>query len=107
MLRAHFCMRHLVLGGADPAAIGMNLGSNVGGFVAAEFFKEQGYERVALITQDDAYGEDSATVLKHYLGDAAEVVEHQKFAFDDIDFRIPLSNVEGADPDAVFSANAS
>ena len=98
-----------ILGGADPAAVRMNAGNAVGAHVAARYITEKlGARRVAMLLQNDAYGNDAGAGLRAELeARGAEVVAEQKFAFTDTDFRIPLSNIAASNPDVVFSANAA
>ncbi|HLU60368.1 MAG TPA: ABC transporter substrate-binding protein [Pseudonocardia sp.] len=98
-----------ILGGADPAAIRMNAGNEVGAHVAARYIADTlQAKRVAMLLQNDAYGNDAGAALRAELEKrGVEVVAEQTFAFTDTDFRIPLSNIAAANPDVVFSANAA
>jgi branched-chain amino acid transport system substrate-binding protein len=98
-----------ILGGADPAAVRMNAGNEVGAHVAARYIADTLHaRRVAMLLQNDAYGNDAGAGLRAELEKRGiEVVAEQKFAFTDTDFRIPLSNIAAANPDVVFSANAA
>lgn len=98
-----------ILGGADPAAVRMNAGNEVGAHVAARYIADTLHaRRVAMLLQNDAYGNDAGAGLRAELDKRGiEVVAEQKFAFTDTDFRIPLSNIAAANPDVVFSANAA
>jgi branched-chain amino acid transport system substrate-binding protein len=98
-----------ILAGADPAAVRMNAGNQVGAHVAARYIADTLHaRRVAMLLQNDAYGNDAGAGLRAELDKRGiEVVAEQKFAFTDTDFRIPLSNIAAANPDVVFSANAA
>lgn len=97
-----------ILGGADDAAVRMNAGNAVGGYVAAEFLtKELGATNVGLLLQNDAYGKDAGDFIKKNLPDDVEIATEQLFAYTDTDFRVALSSLGSANPDAVFSANAA
>jgi len=98
-----------IIGGADPAAVRMNAGNEVGAHVAARYIADTLHaRRVAMLLQNDAYGNDAGAGLRAELEKRGiEVVAEQKFAFTDTDFRIPLSNIAAANPDVVFSANAA
>ncbi len=98
-----------IIGGADPTAIRLNAGNAVGGYAAGQFIvNELGAQRVAMLLQNDAYGNDAGTFLTEALQElGAEVVATEKFEYTDADFRIPLSSIAAADPDVVFSANAA
>ncbi len=97
-----------ILGGADDAAVRMNAGNAVGGYVAAKFLTEElGAKNIALMLQNDAYGEDAGSYLSDNLPDDVSVATTQKFEYTNTDFRVAISSVEAADPDAVFTANAA
>lgn len=98
-----------IIGGADPAAVRMNAGNAVGAHVAAQYIADTlGAKRVAMLLQNDAYGNDAGAALRKELEPkGVQIVAEQKFAFTDTDFRIPLSNIAAANPDVVFSANAA
>jgi branched-chain amino acid transport system substrate-binding protein len=98
-----------ILGGADPEAVRMNAGNAVGGYVAGQFLtNELKAKRVAMLLENDAYGNDAGMYLTKALeSQGAEVVATQQFDYATTDFRIPLSTIAGSNPDAVFSANAA
>lgn len=97
-----------ILGGADDAAVRMNAGNAVGGYLAAEFIsKTLKAKKIGLLLQNDAYGKDAGDFLKKNLPSDAKVVTTQLFAYTDTDFRVALSSLAAAKPDAVFSANAA
>lgn len=98
-----------IIGGADEAAVRMNAGNKVGAHVAAKYIVDTlGAKKVALLVQNDAYGNDAAAGVRAELEPrGVEVVTEQKFAFTDTDFRIPLSSIAAAGPDVVFTANAA
>lgn len=98
-----------IIGGADPTAVRMNAGNLVGAHVAAKFIADDlGAKKVALLVENDAYGNDAAAGVRAELEPRGiKVVTEQKFAFTDTDFRIPLSSIAAAGADVVFSANAA
>lgn len=98
-----------ILGGADPDAVRLNAGNAVGGYVAGQFIvKKLNGHKVGLLLENDAYGNDAGTYVTKALQDlGATVATTQKFEYTDTDFRIPLSNLAGANPDVVFSADAA
>ena len=97
-----------ILGGADDAAVRMNAGNAVGGFVAAKYLTGTlGAKRIGLLLQNDAYGKDAGDRVRKNLPAGVEVVTEQVFAYTDTDFRVSLSNLQAAKPDAIFSANAA
>ena len=97
-----------ILGGADDAAIRMNAGNAVGGYVAAKYISETlKAKSVGLLLQNDAYGKDAGDFLRKNLPSDVKIATEQKFTYTDTDFRVALSSLKSAKPDAVFSANAA
>lgn len=97
-----------ILGGADDAAIRMNAGNAVGGYVAAKYLTDTlKAKNIGLLLQNDAYGKDAGDFLRKNLPSDAKIATDQKFAYTDTDFRVALSSLKAAKPDAVFSANAA
>lgn len=97
-----------IIGGTDDAAVRMNAGNAVGGYVAAKFFADEvGAKRIALLLENDAYGKDAGKFLKKNLADGVEIATDQFFEYTDTDFRVALSSLAASKPDAVFSANAA
>ena len=60
-----------------------------------------------MLLENDAYGDDAGNFLTKYLPSGVKVVTKQKFDVTSTDFRVPISSLKGAKPDAVFSADAS
>ena len=98
-----------IIGGADPDAVRMNAGNAVGAYAAGQYIgKTLNAKTVAYLLENDAYGTDAGTYLTKQLQPlGVKVVTEQKFAYSDTDFRVPLSNINSAHPDVVFSANAA
>ena len=97
-----------ILGGADDAAVRMNAGNAVGGYVAAKFLTETlKAKKIGMMLQNDAYGKDAGDFVKKNLPDGAKIADEQLFAYTDTDFRVALSSLGSAKPDAIFSANAA
>jgi branched-chain amino acid transport system substrate-binding protein len=97
-----------IIGGADPDAIRMNAGNQVGGYVAAQYLTQDlGAKKIGMMLENDAYGDDAGNFLSKYLPSGVKAVTEQKFDVTSTDFRVPISNLKAAKPDAVFSADAS
>lgn len=97
-----------ILGGVDDNAIRMNAGNAVGGYVAAQYLGETlGAKDIGMLLQNDAYGKDAGEFLKKNLPSGSEIATTKEFAYTDTDFRVALSSLKSAKPDAVFSANAA
>jgi branched-chain amino acid transport system substrate-binding protein len=97
-----------ILGGADETAVRMNAGNAIGGYTAAKYLSDTvGAKRVAMLLQNDAYGLDAGEFVKKNLPDDVDVVAEEKFEYTDTDFRVAISNVLAAKPDALYSANAA
>jgi branched-chain amino acid transport system substrate-binding protein len=98
-----------IIGGADPNAVRMNAGNAAGAYAAAQYInKDLKAKRVAMLLENDAYGNDAGNFLGKQLQTAGiEVVSQQKFDYSATDFRVPLSQLAGSNPDVLFSANAA
>jgi branched-chain amino acid transport system substrate-binding protein len=97
-----------IIGGADDNAIRMNAGNAVGGYVAAKYLGDTlGAKKIGMLLQNDAYGKDAGDFLKKNLPSGVKIATTQQFAYTDTDFRVALSSLKSAKPDAVFSANAA
>lgn len=100
-----------IIGGADPNAIRLNAGNQVGGYVAAKHLGEElDAKEIAVMYENDAYGIDGVDQFKESLAEIApdaKIVADEKFAFTDTDFRVALSDVKQANPDALFTLNAA
>lgn len=98
-----------ILGHADPAAVRLNAGNAVGAYVAAQYLTKNLKARsVGLLLENDAYGNDLGALLTEQLKPAGvTVASRQTFDYAATDFRVPLSNIRSAAPQAVFSANAA
>ncbi|GAA4683755.1 ABC transporter substrate-binding protein [Pseudonocardia yuanmonensis] len=98
-----------ILGNADPDAVRLNAGNAVGAYVAGQYLtKNLGAKSVGYLLENDAYGKDLGALLTAQLQPAGvTVASEQTFDYSATDFRVPLSNIQGAAPQAVFSANAA
>lgn len=97
-----------ILGGADDAAIRMNAGNAVGGYVGAQFLSKTLHAKnIGLLLENDAYGKDAGAFVEKNLPSDAKIATQQLFAYTDTDFRVALSSLSAAKPDAVFSADAA
>lgn len=97
-----------ILGGADDAAVRMNAGNAVGGYVAAKYLTDKlDASNIAMMLENDAYGEDAGSYLEKNLPDKATIATTQKFEYTDTDFRVAVSSVKSSSPDAVFTADAA
>ncbi|WP_433506513.1 ABC transporter substrate-binding protein [Pseudonocardia halophobica] len=98
-----------ILGNADPDAVRLNAGNAVGAYVAGQYLaKNLGAKSVGYLLENDAYGKDLGALLTAQLQPAGvAVASEQTFDYSATDFRVPLSNIQGAAPQAVFSANAA
>lgn len=66
--------------------------------------------RVALITQNDAYGNDFKQLIEDKLkasGGTVQIVAAEKFPFRSTEFRVPLTAVKSTNPDVVVVINAA
>jgi branched-chain amino acid transport system substrate-binding protein len=66
---------------------------------------ERGYRRIAVIWEEDAYGEDLAYQFRVGLDKLnANVVYQWSFSRERVDFRLPVNELKGIDADVVFFA---
>jgi len=97
--------------GGNPYAIRINSSNSQDGNIVARYVLEKlGAKRVAFMTQNDTYGEGAQKVIETEmtkLGKPYEVVVTEKFPFKQMDFRVALTNVKSANPDAVIVINGS
>lgn len=98
-----------VLGHTDPDAVRLNAGNAVGAYVAGQYLtKNLRVKSVGYLLENDAYGNDLGTLLTAQLRSAGvAVADQQRFDYAATDFRVELSNIKAAAPQAVFSANAA
>ncbi|MDQ8727436.1 ABC transporter substrate-binding protein [Bradyrhizobium sp. LHD-71] len=101
----------ILAGQSNPLAIRINSSNGFDAAVIAKYVAETlKAKKVAFLTQNDAYGNGfQSTVEAEFkkLNFAGEVVLTEKFAFRDTDFRVQLTNIKAANPDAVIVTSAS
>src|SRR5438045_1128075 len=98
-------------GGAKPLAIRINSSNGFDAGIIAKYVVETlKAKKVAFLTQNDVYGNGFQTAVEaefKKLNFTGEVMMTEKFAFKDTDFRVQLTNLKGANPDAIIVTNAS
>ncbi|WP_159992576.1 ABC transporter substrate-binding protein [Roseomonas sp. 18066] len=100
----------ILTGGGNPLAVRLNSSNAQDGRVIAEHLKATGAKRIAFLTQNDAYGNGAQASIEAQLqaiGHVWEKVGEEKFPFAQADFRVALTNVRGANADAVVAINAN
>lgn len=100
----------ILSGEGNPLAVRFNSSNAQDGAVVAKFIVDNGYTRVAFMTENDAYGNGAQASIQAALegmGHDYEVVAEEKFPFDQADFRVSLSNVKAANPDITVAINAN
>src|SRR5215475_1369246 len=102
----------LILSGeTNPYALRINSSNGFDAGVIAKYVVEtMKAKKVAFLTQNDVYGNGFQQAVEaefKKLNFAGEVVMTEKFAFKDTDFRVQLTNLKGANPDAVIVTNSS
>ncbi len=100
----------ILSGGGNPLAIRLNSSNAQDGRVIAEHLKATGAKRIAFLTQNDAYGNGAQASIEaelKALGHQYEKVAEERFPFAQADFRVALTNVRGANADAVVAINAN
>jgi branched-chain amino acid transport system substrate-binding protein len=100
----------ILSGGGNPLAIRLNSSNSQDGRVIAQHIARSGFRRIAFLTQNDAYGNGAQAAIEQELqaaGDRYEKVAEERFPFSQADFRVALTNVRSANPDATVAINAS
>jgi branched-chain amino acid transport system substrate-binding protein len=100
----------ILSGAGNPLAIRLNSSNAQDGRVIAEHLARSGAKRIAFLTQNDAYGNGAQAAIEaelKALNHAYEKVAEERFPFAQADFRVALTNVRGANPDATVAINAN
>ncbi|MBM6594422.1 ABC transporter substrate-binding protein [Microvirga pudoricolor] len=101
----------ILSGEGNPLAIRLNASNSQGGAaVAALIANKLKAKRIAFLTENDAYGngtQESIEAELKRMNYAYEKVAEEKFPFNQSDFRIALTNVRAANPDATIAINAN
>jgi branched-chain amino acid transport system substrate-binding protein len=102
----------LILSGeTNPNAVRINSSNGFDAGVIAKYVVEKlKAKKVAFLTQNDVYGNGFQTAVEaefKKLNFAGEVTMTEKFAFKDTDFRVQLTNLKSANPDAIIVTNSS
>jgi branched-chain amino acid transport system substrate-binding protein len=100
----------ILSGGGNPLAIRLNSSNGQDGRVIAEYLAKSGAKRIAFLTQNDAYGNGAQASIESELkafNHAYDKVAEERFPFAQADFRVALTNVRAANPDATVAINAN
>jgi branched-chain amino acid transport system substrate-binding protein len=102
----------LILSGeTNPLAIRINSSNGFDAGIIAKYVVETlKAKKVAFLTQNDVYGNGFQTAVEaefKKLNFTGEVMMTEKFAFKDTDFRVQLTNLKSANPDAIIVTNSS
>ena len=102
----------LILSGeTNPYALRINSSNGFDAGIIAKYVVEtMKAKKVAFLTQNDVYGNGFQTAVEaefKKLNFSGQVVMTEKFAFKDTDFRVQLTNLKGANADAIIVTNSS
>ncbi|WIM10117.1 ABC transporter substrate-binding protein [Enhydrobacter sp.] len=101
----------ILSGKANPYAIRINSPNGQDGAVIADILANKlSAKRIGFMTENDAYGNGAQQVIEAELkatGKPWENVVVEKFPFKQTDFRVSLTSVKQAKPDAVVAINAA
>ncbi|UOM32638.1 ABC transporter substrate-binding protein [Acuticoccus sp. I52.16.1] len=100
----------ILSGEGNPLPVRFNSSNAQDGEVIAKYIADNGFTRVAFLTENDAYGNGAQAAIEgalQALGHEYEAVAVEKFPFEQADFRVPLSSVKGANPDVTVAINAN
>ena len=101
----------ILAGETNPYAIRINSSNGFDAAVIAKYVVNTlKVKKVAFLTQNDVYGNGFQTAVEaefKKLNFSGEIVTTEKFAFKDTDFRVQLTNLKTANPDAIIVTNSS
>ncbi|MGY4360539.1 branched-chain amino acid transport system substrate-binding protein [Bradyrhizobium sp. i1.7.7] len=102
----------LILSGeTNPYAMRINSSNGLDAEVIAKYVAQtMKAKKIAFLTQNDVYGNGFQTAVEaefKKMNFSGEVIMTEKFAFKDTDFRVQLTNIKGANPDAVIVTSSS
>jgi len=102
----------LILSGeSNPYAIRINSSNGFDAEVIAKYVVNTlKAKKVAFLTQNDVYGNGFQSAVEaefKKLNFSGQIVTTEKFAFKDTDFRVQLTNLKTANPDAIIVTNSS
>ena len=100
----------ILSGEGNPLPVRFNSSNAQDGEVVAQYIADQGFSRIAFLTQNDAYGngaQESIEAALQAMGHEYEVVAEEKFPFEQADFRVQLASVKAADPEVTLAINAN
>ena len=101
----------ILSGRANPYAIRINSSNGQDGAVIADILANKlSAKRIGFMTENDAYGNGAQKVIEAELkatGKPWEKVVVEQFPFKQTDFRVSLTSVKQARPDAVVAINAA
>jgi branched-chain amino acid transport system substrate-binding protein len=101
----------ILAGETNPLAIRINSSNGFDAGVIAKYVAETlKAKKVAFLTQNDVYGNGfQAAVEAEFkkLNFSGQIVTTEKFAFKDTDFRVQLTSLKSANPDAIIVTNSS
>lgn len=100
----------ILSGEGNPLPVRLNSSNSQDGAIVAQYIADQGYTRVAFMTENGAYGEGAQASIQaglEAIGHEYEVVARESFPFEQADFRVALTNVRSANPDITVAINAN
>src|SRR6201999_3421197 len=101
----------ILAGETNPYAVRINSSNGFDAAVIAKYVSETlKAKRVAFLTQNDVYGNGFQTAVEaefKKMNFQGEVIMTEKFAFKDTDFRVQLTNLKAANPDAIIVTSSS
>lgn len=101
----------ILAGRANPLAIRLNSSNAQDSGVVVDYVaRKLKAKRIAFATENDAYGNGAQQGIEAALKQAGwqyDVATVQKFPFPQTDFRVELTSIKDAKPDAVVSINAN
>ncbi|WBU56219.1 ABC transporter substrate-binding protein [Paracoccus sediminicola] len=100
----------ILSGEGNALAVRLNSSNAQNGVVTANYIAENGWTRVAFLTENDAYGNGAQQAIEDAFAEMDyeyQKVAEEKFPFEQSDFRVQLSNVKAANPDVTVAISAN
>jgi branched-chain amino acid transport system substrate-binding protein len=101
----------ILAGESNPLAIRINSSNGFDAAVIAKYVVETlKAKKIAFLTQNDVYGNGFQQAVEAEFKKrnfSGEIVTTEKFAFKDTDFRVQLTNLKTAGPDAIIVTDSS
>ena len=100
----------ILSGEGNPLAVRFNSSNSQDGQIIAKYIADKGYNKIAFLTENGAYGEGAQASIEAGLKELNHeytIVAQENFPFEQADFRVALTNVKAANPEVTIAINAN